>query len=284
MPRIQQPIQRCDTGGIVAACHTRRLHQRTATGICFQTALSSAPAHRTIQRDRGVTDFAGEPVRSCHYLAVTHNGSADADIAGQINKGVSAVHGIEEIRTGACIAGDLRDSRHLCLIAGMHVAATHNLELHQIDIFPTKIACHKQLLLGRDQARQRTSDTGNSAPLALELALHSRDHGVESVEHILRGNAAHIGIHPLVRERIAIDIQRHTAVAVGINLHADAAHLAATQRERRGRTPIAGRVLRLAFLDDARFNQQRHQQRHRCLGQTGLLGESGPAHRRGGAQ
>ena len=82
----------------------------------------------------------------------------------------------------------------------------------------------------------------------------------------------------------AVDIQRHAAVAVGVDLHADAAHLAATQHQRRRRTPIAGRVLRLAFLDDSRVDQQRHQQRHRRLGQTGLLGEGRTAHRRRGSQ
>ena len=82
----------------------------------------------------------------------------------------------------------------------------------------------------------------------------------------------------------AVDIQRHAAVAVGVDLHADAAHLAATQHQRRRRTPIAGRVLRLAFLDDSRVDQQRHQQRHRQLGQPGFLGKVGTAHRQGGPQ
>lgn len=102
---------------------------------------------------------------------------------------------------------------------------------------------------------------------------HRLGHGVKLAEYDVRLDAAHVGIHPFVPEYVVVDVQSHAAIAVGVDLHADAAHLAASQHQRRGRAPIAGRVLRLTLLDDARIDQQRHQQRHRRLGQPGLLGK-----------
>ena len=141
-----------------------------------------------------------------------------------------------------------------------------------------------QLPFGRDQARQRASHAGDDASFALQTILHRPDHGIEPAEHALRVNPAHIGVDPFVFQGVAVDVQCDAAVSVGVDLHTDAAHLAAAQRQRRRRTPVAGRVLRLSLLDDSRVNQQRHQQRHRRLSQPGFLGEIGPAHRRGGAQ
>lgn len=44
-----------------------------------------------------------------------------------------------------------------------------------------------------------------------------------------------VGIHPFVPEYVVVDVQSHASIAVGVDLHADAAHLAASQHQRRGR-------------------------------------------------
>ena len=139
MPGVQHPVQSLGRGRLVAADHTGGLHQRAPAGVCLKAPLAAASAQRSVQGNRHVTDFAGKPMRTGHDLAVTHDGSADADIAGQVNEGVGAVDGIQEIRTSARITGNLRDGGHLRLVAGTHIVAPHDIEPGQVDVLPIAV-------------------------------------------------------------------------------------------------------------------------------------------------
>ncbi|SPU23446.1 Uncharacterised protein [Bifidobacterium adolescentis] len=284
MPCVQQTLQCLTARSRILFGHSGSLDQRATASIRFQTSASSASAQRTVQRHRHVTDLTGETVASRHDLTVTDDRAADADIARQIQEGVGAIHAIEHVRTRTGISRNLRDGGQLRLIARGNVIPSHNVERGQIDILPTEIAGHEQPLVGGDQARQRTRDARDDASFRFQILSHRLGHGVKLAEYDVRLDAAHVGIHPFVPEYVVVDVQSHASIAVGVDLHADAAHLAASQHQRRGRAPIAGRVLRLTLLDDARIDQQRHQQRHRRLGQPGLLGKIRSAHRPGGTQ
>ncbi len=205
------------------------LDQRATASIRFQTSASSASAQRTVQRHRHVTDLTGETVASRHDLTVTDDRAADADIARQIQERVGAIHAIEHVRTRTGISRNLRDGGQLRLIARGNVIPSHNVERGQIDILPTEIAGHEQPLVGGDQARQRTRDAAmmhrfDSRSSAIALAMASK---------LLPNTTS--GSTPLMSASTHsclsmswFDVQSHASIAVGVDLHADAAHLAAS--------------------------------------------------------
>ena len=250
-----------------------------STKARLKTPVTPAAAQRPIHRHGQMADLAGESVRAHHHFAVAHHRAADADIGRQVNKGVRAVHHIQEGRTFGGIPRNLSDGGHLRLIAGHHIQPAHHVEPGEVDVFPTQIAGHQQPHVVGDDARQRKPGSHHLAAASFEPAFQRESHRIELGEDLVRVSAGHILTHPLPAESVAVQIECQATVTIGVDLQADAGDGSAANLQRRAGPPICGGNDRLAFLHHAAFNEHRGQQRERGLGQARLLGQIGTTHR-----
>lgn len=160
-----------------------------------------------IHRHGQMADLAGESVRAHHHFAVAHHRAADADIGRQVNKGVRAVHHIQEGCTFGGIPRNLSDGGHLRLIAGHHIQPAHHVEPGEVDVFPTQIAGHQQPHVVGDDARQRKPGSHHLAAASFEPAFQRESHRIELGEDLVRVSAGHILTHPLPAESVAVQIE-----------------------------------------------------------------------------
>ena len=278
-PTLEEHIDGLAAGGIPILGNAGSLDQSATARKRLKTPVTPAAAQRPIHRHGQMADLAGESVRAHHHFAVAHHRAADADIGRQVNKGVRAVHHIQEGRTFGGIPRNLSDGGHLRLIAGHHIQPAHHVEPGEVDVFPTQIAGHQQPHVVGDDARQRKPGSHHLAAASFEPAFQRESHRIELGEDLVRVSAGHILTHPLPAESVAVQIECQATVTIGVDLQADAGDGSAANLQRRAGPPICGGNDRLAFLHHAAFNEHRGQQRERGLGQARLLGQIGTTHR-----
>ena len=136
-PTLEEHIDGLAAGGIPILGNAGSLDQSATARKRLKTPVTPAAAQRPIHRHGQMADLAGESVRAHHHFAVAHHRAADADIGRQVNKGVRAVHHIQEGRTFGGIPRNLSDGGHLRLIAGHHIQPAHHVEPGEVDVFPT---------------------------------------------------------------------------------------------------------------------------------------------------
>ncbi len=190
-------------------------------------------------------------MRAHHHFAVAHHRAADADIGRQVNKGVRAVHHIQEGRTFGGIPRMLSDGGHLRLIAGHHIQPAHHVEPGEVDVFPTQIAGHQQPHVVGDDARQRKPGSHHLAAASFEPAFQRESHRIELGEGD-PGQCRSYPHSPTPRPRVSpFRFECQATVTIGVHLQADAGDGSAANLQRRAGPPICGGNDRLAFLHHA---------------------------------
>ena len=113
--------------------------------------MPSATALRAIQLHGKMPDLTGESMSAVHHLAVAHNGSADADVGGNVDeRAVRPHHALVMDLRG--IAGKMRGCSHVRLISGNHIESLDHVVLHEVYVLPTEVARDNQVRIFGDQS------------------------------------------------------------------------------------------------------------------------------------
>ena len=182
------------------------------------------------------------------------------------------------------VSGNLRERRHIRLVARSRIQPPHHVEPLEIQLFPSQVAGHEEPHVIRDQTGQCQSGTRHGVSAVGQQPFLPKRQGVQFGEDVVGVHVGHIRIDPAFRDHRAVQVEHDGAVAVRIHLQTDAAVSASDDEQRRAGAPIGGLYARRPLAHDAVVDKHGNQQGHGRLGQSRLFGQFGAAHRFGGAQ
>ena len=121
----------------------------------------------------------------------------------------------------------LRHGSHVRFVRHHHVEPADQVETAQVEVFPPQIARHEQMAVLGHQTGQRKADAGDHIVLRAQCLLLFDEHGVKLVEQRIGVGVVQVTRNPAFGHDTAIEVKHHIAIAIGIDLDADAAHTAA---------------------------------------------------------